>query len=66
MNIQMDAIYQASYLNIMSAIMKELKLGELVDRLVPIDAQCRTRPSDIVQLLVLDILSGRQAVLVQI
>jgi len=61
MNIQMDAIYQASYLNIMSAIMKELKLGELVDRLVPIDAQCRTRPSDIVQLLVLDMLSGRQA-----
>lgn len=32
MNIQMDAIYQASYLNMMSAIMKELKLGELVDR----------------------------------
>ena len=41
MNIQMDAIYQASYLNMMSAIMKELKLGELVDRLVPVDAQCR-------------------------
>lgn len=45
----------------MNAIMKELKLAELVDWLVPVDAQCQTRPSDIVQLLILDILSGRQA-----
>jgi hypothetical protein len=31
MNIQMNAIYQASYLNMISAIMKELKIGELID-----------------------------------
>ena len=41
--------------------MKELNLHGLVDQLVPIDVQCQTRPSDIVQLIVLDILSGRQA-----
>lgn len=41
--------------------MKELNLHGLVDQLVPIDVQCQTRPSDIVQLIVLDILSVRQA-----
>nr|WP_245999765.1 IS1634 family transposase [Ectobacillus antri] len=61
MNIQMNAIYQASYLNMISAIMKELKLSELIDQLVPVNSQCQTRPGDIVQLLLLDILSGRQA-----
>lgn len=41
--------------------MKELKLPELIDQFVPTDAQCQTRPGDIVQLILLDILSGRQA-----
>lgn len=61
MHINIQAIYPATYLNMVSQIMKALNLPGLVDQLVPIDAQCQTRPSDIVQLIVLDILSGRQA-----
>lgn len=61
MQINIQAIYPATYLNMVSQIMKELNLHGLVDQLVPTDAQCQTRPSDIVQLIVLDILSGRQA-----
>ena len=63
MQINIQAIYPATYLNLLSQIMKELNLHGLVDRLVPTDAQCQTRPSDIVQLIVLDILSGRQALM---
>ncbi|MFJ7982203.1 hypothetical protein ACIQ1D_18235 [Lysinibacillus xylanilyticus] len=59
MSIQIKAIYNAMYLNIMSEIM-ELKLPQLSDKLVPVAEQCKTQPSDIVQLIVLDILSGRQ------
>lgn len=61
MHINIHAIYPATYLNMVSQLMKELKLPTLIDRLVPIDAQCQTRPSDIVQLIILDMLSGRQA-----
>lgn len=61
MHINIQAIYPATYLNMVSQIMKELNLHGLVDQLVPVDAQCQTRPSDIVQLIILDILSGRQA-----
>lgn len=63
MHINIRAIYPATYLNIVSQIMKELNLHGLVDQLVPTDAQCQTRPSDVVQLIVLDILSGRQALM---
>lgn len=63
MHINIQAIYPATYLNMLSQIMKELNLHGLVDQLVPIDAQCQTRPSDVVQLIVLDILSGRQALM---
>lgn len=61
MQIDIQAIYPATYLNMLSTLMKELNLHGLVDQLVPTDAQCQTKPSDIVQLIVLDILSGRQA-----
>lgn len=50
------------YLNIMSEIMRELKLPQLIDKSVPVAEQCKTRPSDIVSLVILDILSGRQAI----
>lgn len=63
MKIDIQAIYPATYLNMLSTIMKELNLHGLVDRHVPTDAQCQTRPSDIVQLILLDILSGRQALM---
>ncbi|MEG0260931.1 MAG: IS1634 family transposase [Lysinibacillus sp.] len=62
MTIQIKAIYNAMYLNIMSEIMKELKLPQLIDKSVPVAEQCKTQPSDVVQLIVLDILSGRQAI----
>lgn len=61
MQINIQAIYPATYLNMLSTIMKELNLHGLVDQHVATDAQCQTRPSDIVQLILLDILSGRQA-----
>lgn len=60
MQLNIQAIYPTTYLNMLSEIMKELNLLGLIDRLVPVDAQCQTRPSDIVQLILLDILSGRQ------
>ncbi|WP_297992168.1 DUF4277 domain-containing protein, partial [uncultured Anoxybacillus sp.] len=61
MSVQIRAIYESSYLNIISTIFKDLGLPRLIDRLVPVDPQCQTRASDIVKLIVLDILSGRQA-----
>ncbi|MEK4165175.1 IS1634 family transposase [Anoxybacillus sp. FSL W8-0104] len=61
MDVQIRAIYESSYLNIISALFKDLDLPQLIDRLVPVDPQCQTRASDIVKLIVLDILSGRQA-----
>lgn len=61
MNIQIEQIHQATYLNILSAIMKKLNIPQTINRLVPYDSQCLTTPGEIVQLIVLDILSGRQA-----
>ena len=61
MDVRIRAIYESSYLNIISAIFKDLGLPQLIDRLVPVDPQCYTRASDVVWLLILDILSGRQA-----
>ena len=61
MDVQVEAVYRNSYLNIISALFKKLGLPQLIDHLVPVDPQCQTRASDIVKLIVLDILSGRQA-----
>ncbi|KAF0993621.1 IS1634 family transposase [Geobacillus sp. TFV-3] len=61
MDVRIRAIYESSYLNIISAIFKDLGLPQLIDRLVPVDPQCQTRASDVIWLLILDILSGRQA-----
>ncbi len=61
MSVQIRAIYESSYLNIISTIFKDLGLPALIDRLVPVNPQCQTRTSDVVWLLTLDILSGRQA-----
>ncbi|WP_243293148.1 DUF4277 domain-containing protein [Bacillus sp. FJAT-47783] len=61
MNIQIDHIYQQSYLNLLSAIMKQLHIPQTFNEMVEYDSQCLTTPGDIVQLVVLDILSGRQA-----
>ncbi|WP_235598029.1 DUF4277 domain-containing protein, partial [Geobacillus sp. B4113_201601] len=61
MDVRIRAIYESSYLNIISTLFKDLDLPQLMDHLVPVDPQCQTRASDIVKLIVLDILSGRQA-----
>ncbi len=50
-----------SYLNRISTLFKDLDLPQLMDHLVPVNPQCQTRASDIVKLIILDILSGRQA-----
>ncbi|WP_368859656.1 DUF4277 domain-containing protein [Halalkalibacter sp. APA_J-10(15)] len=41
--------------------MNQLGLRRKIDQLVPVDSQCQTTVGDAVQLLVLDILSGRNA-----
>ncbi|WP_153017161.1 DUF4277 domain-containing protein, partial [Geobacillus sp. B4113_201601] len=61
MDVQICEIYDSSYLNIISALFQDLDLPQLIDRLVPVDPQCQTRTSDAVKLILLDILSGRQA-----
>ncbi len=61
MDVQICEIYDSSYLNIISALFQDLDLPQLIDRLVPMDPQCQTRTSDAVKLILLDILSGRQA-----
>ncbi|MGZ0085003.1 IS1634 family transposase [Caldibacillus thermoamylovorans] len=61
MSIRIHAIYDGSYLNIISILFEDLDLPQLIDHLVPVDPQCQTRASDIVKLIILDILSGRQA-----
>ena len=61
MTFQIEGIYPQSYLNLLSSVMDQLKISQTVDRLVPYDSQCFTTPGQMVKLLVLDILSGRQA-----
>lgn len=61
MTIKIDAIYQQRYLNLISAVIKQLYIPETINRLIPYDEQCLTTPGEIVHLLLLDILRGRQA-----
>ncbi|PTL38123.1 IS1634 family transposase [Alkalicoccus saliphilus] len=61
MTFAIQGVHTAAHLNLISRLLKELDLPEHVDQRVPVDPRCQTKPSDIVQVLVLDILSGRQA-----
>ncbi|WZX99240.1 IS1634 family transposase [Bacillus sp. FSL W7-1360] len=61
MNIQIDAVYQATYLNMISELIKQLKLPSKITNFVNANDQCQVSPGDAVHLLLLDILSGRQA-----
>ncbi|MBE1556993.1 DUF4277 domain-containing protein [Sporosarcina limicola] len=61
MTIKIDPIYQERYLNLLSAVIKQLRIPQTINRLVPYDEQCLTTPGDAVHLMLLDILSGRQA-----
>jgi transposase len=61
MSFKIQAIYQADYLNVLSALMKQLNIADKINQLVSFDPQCQTTPGETVHLLLLDILSGRQA-----
>ncbi len=61
MDVQVKAVYRNSYLNIISALVKELGLPPLIDHLVPAHPQCQTRASDAVQAIIYNVFDGRQA-----
>ncbi|SCW81951.1 Transposase [Paenibacillus tianmuensis] len=59
--MQIDHIFEVGYLPVLSGIMNQLGLRKKIDEFVPVDPQCQTTVGEAVQLLVLDILSGRNA-----
>jgi transposase len=61
--MQIENVYEVGYLPLLSGIMNDLGLGKKIDQLVPVDSQCQTTVGEAVQLLVLDILSGRNALM---
>jgi transposase len=60
-NIEIESIYTAGYLNLISQTMKDMKIPQTIDQKVPYDAQCLVSPGDVVQMIVMDMLTGRQA-----
>jgi transposase len=58
---QLEAVYLVSYLNIVNDIMLELNIPQIINKMVSHNRQCIVKPGEIVQLIVLDILTGRQA-----
>ncbi|AET60014.1 transposase [Paenibacillus terrae HPL-003] len=60
-NIQIESIHAAGYLNLISQTMKDMKIPQTIDEKVPYDAQCRVSPGEIVQMIVMDMLNGRPA-----
>ncbi len=59
--IQIEAICPQGYLNLISQIMKDMRIPQTIDTKVPYDAQYNVSPGDVVQMIVMDILTGRQA-----
>lgn len=62
-NVSIEAIYPASYLNLISETMKRMEIPQTVNQFVPFDDQCRVSPGDVVQMIVMDMLTGRQAMM---
>jgi transposase len=60
-NITIEAIYMAGYLNLISQTMRDMKIPQTINEFVPFDEQCLVSPGEVVQMIVLDILTGRQA-----
>lgn len=60
-NIQIESITMAGYLNLISATMKQMQIPQTIDQFVPFDAQCKVTPGEMVQLIIMDMLTGRQA-----
>ncbi|MEF3311881.1 IS1634 family transposase [Paenibacillus sp. GYB004] len=63
MNMQMENFYEVGYLPLLSGILNDLGLRRKIYERVPVDRQCRTTVGEAVQLLVLDMLSGRNALM---
>ncbi|WP_449583426.1 DUF4277 domain-containing protein, partial [Paenibacillus oceani] len=61
--MQMENFYEVGYLPLLSGILNDLGLRRKIDEHVPVDRQCRTTAGEAVQLLVLDMLSGRNALM---
>ncbi|MFB5764147.1 DUF4277 domain-containing protein, partial [Paenibacillus medicaginis] len=59
--IQIEAIHPQGYLNLISQMMKDMRIPQTIDAKVPYDAQCNVSPGDVVQMIVMDMLTGRQA-----
>ena len=59
--IQIEAIHPQGYLNLISQIMKDMRIPQTIDAKVPYDAQCNVSPGEVVQMIVMDMLTGRQA-----
>jgi transposase len=59
--MQIENFYEVGYLPLLSGIMNDLGLRKKINQLVPVDPQCRTTVGEAVQLLLLDMLSGRHA-----
>ncbi|MFB9751028.1 DUF4277 domain-containing protein [Paenibacillus hodogayensis] len=56
-------IEKVGYLPLLSGLMNDLGLCRKIDELVTVDRQCRTTAGEAVQLHVLDMLSGRNALM---
>lgn len=60
-NIQIESIHAAGYLNLISQTMKDMKIPLTIDEKVPYDQQCLVSPGEVVQMIVMDMLTCRQA-----
>ena len=60
-NVIIESVHMEGYLNLVSQTMKEMKIPQTIDRIVDYDAQCRVSPGEVVQMIVMDMLTGRQA-----
>lgn len=60
-NIHIESIHMAGYLNLISQAMKDMQIPQTIDRFVSYDAQCKVSPGEMVQMIIMDMLTGRQA-----
>jgi transposase len=60
-DVQLESVYPVSYLNLVNHIIQDLKIPQIFDEKVTCDSRCKVSPGEVVQLIVLDILTGRQA-----
>ncbi|GGG07258.1 hypothetical protein GCM10010912_59900 [Paenibacillus albidus] len=55
--IQIEAVHPQGYLNLISQIMKVMRIPQTIDAKVPFDAQCNVSPGEVVQMIVMDMLT---------